>query len=148
VRVSHRPPAWRAAVVLGLLFLATAAAALATQRLKDDAALVRRLHVTPTISPNGDGWRDRATIRFIPGRSDVISATIRDADGDVVRHLVQRRRVKKGRFVRLRWHGRDDAGRVVGRGAYHAQVVLHRRGRTVDVQDPIRVSRRPAHGSR
>lgn len=143
--MSHRRPAWRAAIVLGLLFLGTAAAALATQRLKDDAALVRRLHVTPLISPNGDGWQDRATIRFIPGRSDRVNATIRDADGDVVRHLADRRRAKKGRFLRLRWYGRDDAGRRVPAGTYHVQLVLHRRDRTVDVQDTIRVSRRPAH---
>ena len=77
-----------------------------------------------------------------------MSATVRDADGHVVRHLADHRRAKKGRFVRLRWYGRTDAGRPAPAGTYHVQVVLHRRGRTVDVQDGIRLSRRAAHGSR
>jgi hypothetical protein len=146
--VSRRRPAWRAAVVLGILFLATAAAAVAAQRLKDDPALVRRVHVTPLFSPNGDGWRDRATVRLIPGQTDRLAVTVLDGQGHVVRHVARARHARRRRFVRFRWYGRTDGGRPAPAGTYRVRVVLHRRGHAVTLRDAIRLSRRAAHGGR
>lgn len=146
--MSRRRPAWRAAVVLGMLFLVTAGAAVATQRLKDDPALIRRAYVTAVFSPNHDGWHDRATIRLIPGEHDRLAVTIIDAHGHAVRHLARARGAHSKRFVRFRWYGVTDAGRPAPAGTYRVRVGLRRRGGTVVLQDAIRLSRRGAHGRR
>ncbi|HEU4974018.1 MAG TPA: FlgD immunoglobulin-like domain containing protein [Baekduia sp.] len=143
--MSPRRPLWRPAIVLGILFVATAGAAVVTQRLKDDPALLRRVHVTPLISPNGDGWRDYATIRLIPGQTDRLAVTVLDADGHVVRRLARHRRARSGHFVRFRWHGGTGGGRPAPAGTYEVRVALRHRGRVVTLQQPIRLSRRPPH---
>jgi hypothetical protein len=130
-----RAGAW----VLGVLAVATVTAAIAVQRRKDEPALVRDVHVTRTFSPDGDGVRDRARIRFEPGRRDRVSLTILDARGRAVRHLVRGRRKRAGRPLRARWGGRTDAGALAPAGVYRVRVRLPRRGRAVELIPSIRL---------
>jgi FlgD Ig-like domain len=138
----------RAQLVMGALFVATLCAIVATQRLKDAPALLRRVHVTPVFTPNGDGWRDRVAVRFLVGRSDEVSVAVLDRHGRVVRRLADRRPLSKGRFLRVYWDGRTAAGGPAPPGTYRVRVRLDRRGRTIVLTQHARLSDRPAHGRR
>ena len=133
-------------IVLAALAIATLGAGFVVQRVKDAPGVLRGVRVTPVFSPNGDGYRDVARIRFRLGRPDVVSVTIVDARGAAVRHLVTDRHVPADRRVRLRWNGRTDAGTRAAPGTYRVRVTLRRRGRTVDLRRATRLSARPPHG--
>jgi hypothetical protein len=96
----------RAAFVVGILFAATLCAMILTQRAKDSPAVLRRVHVTPVFTPNGDGWRDRLAVRFMVGRRDTVSVAVLDEGGRVVRRLADRRRPLPARLL-----GRSHRGR-------------------------------------
>jgi hypothetical protein len=135
-----------AQLVLGLAALATLCAILVIQRVKDAPALVRRVTVTPLFSPNGDGYRDVVKIRFVLGRPDDVTAVVVDGAGRTVRRLAVGRRAPAGRRVRLQWDGRTARGTVAAPGTYRVRLTLRRRGRTLDLRAPARLSGRPPHG--
>jgi hypothetical protein len=135
----------RALFVVGFLFAATLCAMVVTQRAKDSAAVLRHVHVTPTFTPNGDGWRDRLAVRFMVGRADRVSVSVLDERGHVVRALAQRRPVRPRRFLRLYWDGRTPAGRPAPEGVYRVRVRLARRARTVILVDEARLRVLPPH---
>jgi flagellar hook assembly protein FlgD len=135
----------RPALILVLaLIAATLAALVVDQHLKQAPAVVRRVRVARSFSPNGDRSRDRALIRFVVTRRDVAAVTVLDADGHVVRHLATHRAVRPNRKLRFYWNGRTDAGRLAPPGIYRVRVTLRRRHRTVDLLRQIRLSARPA----
>jgi hypothetical protein len=133
----------RATLVLAALFVATACAVVVTQRIKDRPAVLRRVHVTPAFTPNRDGYRDRATVRFLVGRNDRVSVALLDGRGAIVRRLAQGRRARRCCYVRLRWYGLTDAARRAPAGTYRVRVGLARRHKTIDLVQEIRL-RRPA----
>ena len=136
----------RAAFVVGILFAATLCAMILTQRAKDSPAVLRRVHVTPVFTPNGDGWRDRLAVRFMVGRRDTVSVAVLDEGGRVVRRLADRRRLSTRRFLRVYWDGRTAAGRPAREGVYRVRVRLPRRGRTVILTQNARLRVLAAHG--
>lgn len=131
------------AIAFALLVVATFAAFFIVQRIKKEPAGISKLRVTRLISPNGDGTRDRGLIRFRADRRERISVRVIDADDQVVRTLVDGRRVAKGERVRVRWNGRDDEGRVVPDGQYRLRINLQRQGRAVLVRRTITVDTEP-----
>ena len=131
-----------AQLVIGVLVVATLAALALDQRLKEQPAFVRRIHVNRSFSPNGDRFRDTARIRFAITRPDVVSVAIVDARGKVVRRLATDRPAPAGRTLRFRWDGRTDAGRPAPPGVYRARVTLRRRGRSIVLLQRIRLSAR------
>jgi hypothetical protein len=136
----------RAAFVVGVLFAATLCAMFLTQRAKDSPALLRRVHVTPAFTPNGDGWRDRLAVRLMVGRPDVVSVAVLDDRGQIVRRLADDRRLRTQRFLRLYWDGRTAAGRPAPEGVYRVRVRLARRGRTVLLTQEARLRVLTPHG--
>src|SRR5581483_7940855 len=131
----------RPAQILVLALIGATLAALAIdQHLKQAPAVVRRVWVMRSFSPNGDSARDRALIRFMVTRRDVVAVTIRDSGGHVVRHLAADRAVRPSRKLRFYWDGRTDAGRLAPPGTYRVRVTLRRRHRTVDLLREIRLS--------
>jgi hypothetical protein len=136
----------RANFVVAALVVATVCAIIVTQRLKDAPAILRRVHVTPVFTPNGDGYQDRATVKFLVGRNDRVSVSLVDDRGHVVRRLARSRRARRCCYVRLRWYGRTDAARPAPAGAYQVRVALHRRDKALTLVDEIRLRRRPPHG--
>jgi flagellar hook assembly protein FlgD len=60
-----------------------------------------------------------------------------------VRQLVRERHLGSHRRVRLRWHGRTDAGTPAPEGTYTVRVSLRRRGRTIDLLERTRLRRVP-----
>jgi hypothetical protein len=129
----------RALFVVGFLFAATLCAMVVTQRAKDSAAVLRRVHVTPAFTPNGDGWRDRLAVRFMVGRADHVSVSVLDERGRVVRTLARDRRLRPRRFLRLYWDGRTTAGRPAPDGVYRVRVRLRRRARNVILPQETRL---------
>jgi hypothetical protein len=78
---------------------------------------IARLTVTPPLfSPNGDGVLDATTVGYtvvLPGETDF---TITDESARVVR-TIHRVDSQPG-FASFIWDGRNDAGNIVGDGAY------------------------------
>lgn len=136
----------RANLVLAALFVATVCAVIVTQRVKDEPAILRRVHVTPLFTPNGDGYRDRATVRFLVGRTDRVSVWLVNGRGAVVRRLAEDRRARRCCYLRLRWYGRTQAARPAPAGTYRVHVALRRRDKSLVLRQAITLSRRPPHG--
>src|SRR3954452_16644980 len=117
-----------AKVVFALLVVATVGAFFVTQRLKRSAPVIRHVMLPLYISPNGDGRKDTAVIRFrLPKADDRVTVSMVDANGDEVRRLADRR-LGKGRhhFV---WNGRDSSAAILPDGFYYLRVVLGGQGR-------------------
>ena len=140
-----------AQLLFALLFISTLGAFVLSQRLKERPAFVRGVKVTPHFSPNGDGFRDRATVRFVLSRSDLVTVAVLDERGRVVRRLAAGRRMPAGRRLRFEWDGRTDAGPVAPAGRYRVRVWLGDQRRSIDLVQTLRLRvgpRRAALGRR
>lgn len=132
-------------VVFALLVLATAGAFLLTQVLKTDMPVVLRFATAPkSISPNGDGVRDRARVGFDLSEPAEVSFSVIDQNGNDVRELVDDRELAGDAKHRFTWDGRDDDGNVVPDGIYRLRVVRRKEGRRLDSFKEVAVdTRRP-----
>jgi hypothetical protein len=122
-----------ARLAFAALVVATFAAFFVAQRLKSTPPVVQQLGVSPVFSPNQDGRFERALISFQLKRGDDVDVDVLDADGDVVRRLVEDRALRARQQLRLKWDGRDDDGRSVPDGTYRPRLVLRGQGRSVTV---------------
>ena len=121
-------------IVFGLLLLATFAAFFAAQRLKRSDPLVYSVNVKRYVSPNADGLRDRARLRFRTKKQDVVSVEVIDRGGNTVRTLADRKNMRAG-AQRFQWNGRyaprgDKRGAAVPDGAYRIRITMHGSGRS------------------
>lgn len=132
-----------AQLTFALLVCATLGAFFVTQRLKRSPLVVRQRTVTDVFSPNGDGIRDRASIRFSLQRSDDVTVSIVDREGSVVRRLATDRRMPGRRPLQFFWNGRNQRGRVVPDGPYRVRIGLRNEGRTVTLRRQITVDTTP-----
>jgi FlgD Ig-like domain len=134
---------WGAAIVsLGLL-AATAVAFATTERQKLERTPFAVVRVDGVLSPVCRCGTNAATLALRFRRKHVLTVEILDARGRVVKTLANEATVRDGVFS-VRWHGRDDAGRVLPDGTYDPRFVLDN-GRTFDPPNPIVVdSTRPA----
>ena len=67
----------------------------------------------PSISPNGDGVRDKTTIGFTVSQTATWTVEIRDDAGRLVRHITG-----EGTVVETTWAGHDDDGKPLPDGVY------------------------------
>lgn len=135
-----------AQVVFALLVCATLGAFAIAQRLKSQAPPVRALSAGTDrlFSPNGDGARETARISFrLKTRSDAVTLDVIDADGDVVRRLVDDRELRAGDAQTFVWDGRTESGAIARDGLYRPRVKLRRQGRTIVLPVGIRLDRTP-----
>jgi hypothetical protein len=121
-------------VVFALLVLATFTAFFAAQRLKRVDPLVYSVNVKKYVSPNDDGLRDRARLRFRTKKADAVTVDIIDRNGTVVRTLADRKELRVG-VHNFQWNGRyaatgDQKGVPVPDGAYRVRIAMARNGRT------------------
>jgi FlgD Ig-like domain len=130
------------AVVLALLG-ATAVAFGVSERLKLERAPIGALDITKVFSPVSEGEKSRATIAFRLREAGRVSVEIVDADGDLVRELVDSRRLPGGGRLGAVWDGRDEDGAVVSEGVYRPRLRLTRDRRTIILPNPIRVDTTP-----
>jgi hypothetical protein len=128
-----------ARIAFGLLVLATLGAFVVTQKLKSSPPLVVRPHIFSVFSPSPDARVQRARISFWIVNGDDVSVSIVDADGQIVRRLVDGRHLPARKRIVLFWNGRDEGGAVVPDGSYRVRVALIHQGRTIDLAQPIRV---------
>ena len=120
-----------APLAFAALVLATIGAFFVTTRLKRSTPVVEQLTFRRYFSPNGDGRFDAALFAFRLRRTDDVTVSIVNRDGDEIRTLAEDVELRGGRRYRFRWDGRTAAGRVAPDGEYHLQVGLRRQGRTV-----------------
>lgn len=121
-------------IVFVLLVAATFTAFFAAQKLKRTDALVNSVNVKRYVSPNNDGLRDRARLRFRTKQADVVTVEVIDRNGDAVRTLADGKRLKAGPH-RFQWNGRyapdgDRRGEPVPDGAYRVRITMRNAGRT------------------
>jgi hypothetical protein len=128
-------------VVLALL-AGTAVAFGVTERLKLERSPIAAPEIDKVFSPVCECESDEAEIGFRLRRRDTISLSIVDAEGELVRLLVDREKVDAGPFD-TRWDGRDDAGELVPQGVYRPRLRLARGRRTIVLPNPIRVDTTP-----
>ena len=126
------------AVVLALL-VGTAVAFAETERLKLKPTPIEESFVQPAFSPVCSCPQDRAVIRLRLHRADTVTVRIIDLSGEVVRVLVQGRRLPRGR-TELEWDGQGAPD-----GRYRVEVDLADADRTftlpqavtLDTHEPI-----------
>jgi hypothetical protein len=140
-------------VLILLLLAGTAAAFVVTEDLKLEPDPIGRPRIDPTFSPVCDCDQQTARIAFRLRRADVLTLTIADENGRVVRTLLDKARFRPGNH-QFGWDGRDQSGKLVPQGRYQARVELQKLNRliafptqiAVDTAKPqfrsVRVSRR------
>jgi hypothetical protein len=132
-----------ARIAFGLLVLATLAAFVVTQKLKSSPPLVVRPDVFAVFSPAPHARVRSARISFWIVHGDDVSVSIVDGGGQIVRRLVDGRRLPAHARIVLRWNGRTDGGGLAPDGLYRVRVALIGQGRTIDLAQPIRLDTRP-----
>lgn len=124
-------------LVLALL-AGSVVAFVVAERLKLERSPVGGTQVDKVFSPVCDCPQRRARIEFRLRRSDRLTLSVLDVDGEEVRTLVDGDRYPKGP-LRFSWDGKDDDGRIVAEGSYRPKVELGRADRTIVLPNPIRV---------
>jgi FlgD Ig-like domain len=125
-----------------LLLAGTAAAFVVTEDLKLEPDPVARPRIDPTFSPVCDCPRQTARIAFRLRNADVLTLTIADENGRVVRTLLQQARFRRGNH-RFGWDGRDDTGKLVPEGRYRPRVQLQKLDRVIEFPKEIVVDTTP-----
>ena len=128
------------ALVLALL-AGTGVAFGLTQALKLEKSPITATKVDKTFAPLCRCRTARALIAFRLRQADRVTVSL-ERGGNLVRTLVDDRRVKRGLF-RVAWDGRDADGAVVPEGLYRPRVHLAQAHRTIVLPNPIRVDTTP-----
>ncbi|MEA2386510.1 MAG: hypothetical protein QOJ22_684 [Thermoleophilaceae bacterium] len=135
-------PSRLAAAVFLLLVAATIGAFFAAQRLKSEKPLLRYRASDRAFSPNGDGIKDSARIRFKLPEADDVTVTILDEDGGTVARVASNRHLPAGE-VTLRWDGHSDDNLVAPEDTYRVRVGLRRHGRANTLPHSIELDLTP-----
>ena len=98
----------------------TAAAFAVTQGLKLDESPIFRTQIGKLVSPTAG---TEAEIVFRLREADAVTVTVVNEEGDVVRTLQPRRRVRAGRYS-FSWDGRGDGGLALPEGEYRPRIRL------------------------
>jgi hypothetical protein len=120
-----------ASVFFAALVIATVGAFFVTTRLKRSTPVIEQLTFRRSFSPNGDGRFDSALFAFRLRRTDEVTVSVVNRDGDELRVLAEDVRLAGGRRHRFRWDGRAETGSRAPDGEYHLRVGLRRQGRSV-----------------
>src|SRR3712207_3455308 len=130
--------------VFAVLVVATAGAFLVTQQIKGEFPLVIRFAGTPAaFSPNADGTQDTTVVGFDLSRPAKVSFDVVDSEGQLVRRLVEDRRLAGDAKHRYGWNGRDSDGSIVADGIYRLRVREADEGRVINSFKEIEVDTRP-----
>jgi flagellar hook assembly protein FlgD len=132
-----------AAVVFGVLVIATFGAFFGAQRLKNAPPVLSRLSVFPFFSPNRDGRHDVARVSFEVKETDNVTVAVVNSEDDEVRELMGTRRLVAGELTRLKWDGRDDDGTLLPDGRYRYRITLQHEGRSVIPATSVRLDTTP-----
>jgi hypothetical protein len=125
-----------------VLLAATAAAFVVTEDLKLEPDPLARPRVDATFSPVCDCDQQTARIGFRLRRPDVVTMTLANEDGEVVRTILERASFRPGNH-QFGWDGRDQTGKLVPEGRYRPRVELQKLGRVIDFSKEINVDTTP-----
>jgi hypothetical protein len=127
-------------ILVVLLVLSTGVAFAVTERLKLEKAPIYKTEVTRSFSPacrlSVKGCIARASISFFLRRSDRVTVTVLNSNGDEVRTLLDGKRRKQGK-LQVVWNGQDGAGRIASDGSYRVRVHLANRRSTITLPNVI-----------
>lgn len=120
-----------AQVLFAVLVLATGAAFLLAQRIKQQPKAVDARTLTRVFSPNGDGANDQARFSIRLKRGDDVDVTVLDRKtGREVRDLIVNRHVPANRKFLFDWDGRTDTGTRAPDAYYKLLITLRGQGRS------------------
>jgi hypothetical protein len=125
-------------VLILVLLAATAAAFVVTEDLKLEPDPLARPQIDRTFSPVCHCDQETARIAFRLRRADVLTLTIADKSGHVVRTLLREANFRPGNH-RFGWDGRDEGGKIVAEGRYRPRVELQKLGRVIEFSNEITV---------
>jgi hypothetical protein len=125
-----------------VLLAATAAAFVVTEDLKLEPDPIARPRVDATFSPVCRCEQKTAKIALRLRRPDVITLTLANENGEVVRTILQRASFRPGNH-RFGWDGRDDSGKLVPEGQYRPRVELQKLSRVIEFSKEITVDTTP-----
>lgn len=137
-----------APIAIGLLFVATVAAFVWSQRLKREPLVIDRVefiavgspeHKPTVFTPNGDCRRDTISINFRTTKSDVAKVEIIGPGGNPIRVIESDRFFKRYREHSLEWDGRKDNGRVPRTDQYRVRVTMKDLDRVLYLPGKIRL---------
>lgn len=120
-----------ARVAFLLLVAASFGAFFVAQRLKTESPVIAKFKRDRFFSPDGDGRKDRAAIRFTVREADDVTVIVVDEADAPVKRLVSALPARPGRRIEVAWDGRTDAGGRAPDGLYRARIDLRRQGRSV-----------------
>ena len=135
-------PSRLAAAVFLLLVAATIGAFFVAQRLKHQDPLLRYRASDKAFSPNGDGIKDTARIRFRLPEADDVTVSILDDDGGTVARVATNKPLGKG-AQQLRWDGQTDEGLLAPEDSYRVRVGLRDENRTDELPHRIKLDLQP-----
>jgi hypothetical protein len=121
-----------------ILLAATAAAFVVTEDLKLEPDPLARPQIDPTFSPICQCDQRTARIAFRLRRADVLTLTIADENGRIVRTLLKQATFRPGNH-RFGWDGRDESGKLVPEGRYRPRVELQKLERAIEFPEQIAV---------
>jgi len=120
-----------AQVLFAVLVLATGAAFLLAQRIKQQPKAVDAQTLTRVFSPNGDGVNDTARFSIRLERGDDVDVTVLDRQtGREVRHLIVGRHVPAKQTFAFSWDGKTDSGAPAPDAYYKLLITLRGQGRS------------------
>ncbi len=137
-----------APIAIGLLFVATVAAFVWSQRLKREPLVIDRVefiaagsaeHKPTVFTPNGDCRRDTISINFRTTKSDMAKVEIIGPGGNPIRVIEADRFFKRYREHSLEWDGRKDNGRVPRTDQYRVRVTMKDMDRVLYLPGKIRL---------
>lgn len=128
-------------VGFALLVVVTVVAFAVAQSFKGEPLVLDKLRITGAFTPNGDGIRDRARIRFRLTRPDRVNVEIVDARGKLVRNLARNRELRDFRFFTFRWAGHTLTGAAAPPGRYRLRVRMLGEDRNLLIGRAIVLSR-------
>ncbi|HEV2815335.1 MAG TPA: N,N-dimethylformamidase beta subunit family domain-containing protein [Solirubrobacteraceae bacterium] len=129
--------------VFAALVVATFAAFLVAQRLKNEPSVVQRIMGATVFSPNQDSRFDRMRISFTLSEDDEVRATVIDDEGDPVATVAEDLSITKWRQARVAWDGITDDGERAPDGRYRVRLTLERQGRTVTLRRSVLLDTTP-----
>ena len=135
-------PSRLAAAVFVLLVGATIGAFFAAQALKRQAPLLRYRASTEAFSPNGDGVKDRAEIRFKLPEAAEVTVTILDEDGGTVRRIATNEYRGEGEQS-FTWDGRSGENLFAPEDTYRVRVGLRDEGRAATLPHEVKLDLTP-----
>lgn len=132
-----------ARIVFGVLVVATLGAFVVTQKLKSAPPLVVRPAIAQVFSPAPHARVRTATVSFWIVHGDDVSVSIVDAQGRIVRTLLDGHHLASHVRIHLKWNGRTSSGGIALDGRYRVRVALLHQGRTIDLAQTIALDTRP-----